>query len=995
MATFKARARALDMLGRQQIAGRPTAINELFKNAHDAYADHVEVDYYRSNGLFVLRDDGLGMTEEDFRERWLVLGTESKIGSVGMPPPPADPDKPRRPIMGEKGIGRLAIAAIGPQVLVLTRAKCDGKLHDLVAAFIHWGLFECPGVNLEEIDFDVKTLPAGTLPDRAFIADMVATVRRNAEKLSSSMDDTMSARILADLDEFDVDPAEIDSYLKEPSLRGAGHGTHFIIKPSSELLPVEIDGEPGDDIASPLVKSLIGFTNTMTPDHKEPRIRANFRDHRNDEVSEELISEGAFFTPDEFSQADHHIAGEFDECGRFSGMVTVYRKEPIPYAVEWRSGRGRPTECGPFRLDIAYVQGTPSESLLPPQEFALMTRKLTKMGGLYIYEDGIRVLPFGNSDYDFLDFERRRSLKASYYFFSYRRLFGVIEISGSHNPHLKEKAGREGFIENKAYRQFCDILRSFFRQVAADFFREGGSQADPWMQTKEQLKGTDKARKEHEARAKQERKAFQLALDSVFSKFGEGAPMAETEALLADIRCRLEQATREADPVQAALSFIETESYARRRLSALLDRYKVDKPVGIGLTPKLQRDWAAYNHEFSRVEQDVFDSAEQRISEMVGALATEAKLTLDYRARVERRLNDAILQARKLVEPVKADVESAALRISQDLTVLAQESMTAVNDTAKRVLDELTDARELSSDDTAAMTRLRMLESEILGVAEEKHELLENVCQQLKSVSLAENQDGIITGINELKEGLEERMIALEEKVAQDFELAQLGMAISVISHEFESTVKAIRYSLRRLEAWADINPELGELYGDIRGSFDHLDGYLTLFTPLNRRLYRQKVEIRGSEILKFLENLFEERLRQESIQLKASRSFLSKRIIGFPSTFYPVFVNLVDNATFWLKDRPTPRIIQLDADGKALIVKDNGPGVDIRDREAIFEWGFTHKPGGRGMGLYISREALREAGFSLSLALSEPDQGAVFRMEPSDHTKHDGETSK
>lgn len=42
MGTFKARARALDMLGRQQIAGIPTAINELFKNAHDAYADLVE-----------------------------------------------------------------------------------------------------------------------------------------------------------------------------------------------------------------------------------------------------------------------------------------------------------------------------------------------------------------------------------------------------------------------------------------------------------------------------------------------------------------------------------------------------------------------------------------------------------------------------------------------------------------------------------------------------------------------------------------------------------------------------------------------------------------------------------------------------------------------------------------------------------------------------------------------------------------------------------------
>lgn len=45
MATFRTRARTVDMLGRQQIAGVPNAISELFKNAHDAYADHVEIDY--------------------------------------------------------------------------------------------------------------------------------------------------------------------------------------------------------------------------------------------------------------------------------------------------------------------------------------------------------------------------------------------------------------------------------------------------------------------------------------------------------------------------------------------------------------------------------------------------------------------------------------------------------------------------------------------------------------------------------------------------------------------------------------------------------------------------------------------------------------------------------------------------------------------------------------------------------------------------------------
>ena len=127
MATFKTRARTLDMLGRQQIAGMPTAISELFKNAHDAYADRVEIDYYRSDGLFVLRDDGVGMSKDDFVSRWLTVGTESKFDPSQRPP--HDPEKEARPMLGEKGIGRLAIATIGPQLLVLTRPKTnDGAL---------------------------------------------------------------------------------------------------------------------------------------------------------------------------------------------------------------------------------------------------------------------------------------------------------------------------------------------------------------------------------------------------------------------------------------------------------------------------------------------------------------------------------------------------------------------------------------------------------------------------------------------------------------------------------------------------------------------------------------------------------------------------------------------------------------------------------------------------------------------------------------------------
>ena len=89
-----------------------------------------------------------------------------------MAPPPVDPSKPRRRLLGEKGVGRLAIAIIGPQVLVLTRAKRDKALKDTVAAFIHWGLFECAGVDLDQIEIPIRTFSGGTLPNAADLRDM-------------------------------------------------------------------------------------------------------------------------------------------------------------------------------------------------------------------------------------------------------------------------------------------------------------------------------------------------------------------------------------------------------------------------------------------------------------------------------------------------------------------------------------------------------------------------------------------------------------------------------------------------------------------------------------------------------------------------------------------------------------------------------------------------------------------------------------------------------
>ena len=83
-------------------------------------------------------------------------------------------------------------------------------------------------------------------------------------------------------------------------------------------------------------------------------------------------------------------------------------------------------------------------STMPYEEHAILAAKTEKLGGLYIYRDGIRVLPYGDTDYDWLDIEFRRTKGAAYYYFSHRKMFGFVEINAEHNRGLREKAGREG-----------------------------------------------------------------------------------------------------------------------------------------------------------------------------------------------------------------------------------------------------------------------------------------------------------------------------------------------------------------------------------------------------------------------------------------------------------------------------------------------------------------------------------------------------------------------
>jgi hypothetical protein len=476
MAHFKARARSVDMLGRQQIAGIPSAISELFKNAHDAYAQQVRIDYLEKEDLFMIRDDGYGMTMNDFENKWLALGTDSRITESYVPAGIAK--KKKRKILGEKGIGRLSIAVVGPAVLVVTRAKRDDNISPVISAFICWKFFEIPGLNIEEIP--IPLIEGDTMPDRDAVASLVnqslsfftelQKTQPVAENLRNEIDNTLKS--------FSFSPADYCVEFPPLTLADQKEGTHFYIKLVNPIIKTMMainDEDKGKSELADLRKQLLGFKPSFLSVEQPDIIPQFFIHYRDSFITQDYISEQEFFSVKDYADMDHHFEGEFDKYGLFRGQINIYGQKQR-YEAPWREGTGRKTECGPFSVRIGFLQGKERESSLAPERFALLREKMDYIGGLYIYKAGIRVLPYGDNDVDFLRLERDRTKGAAYYLFSLRRFIGAVLLDPQKNSALQEKAGREGFAKNQAYFDFVSVLRGFLDSLLTEFLRDNSNQ---------------------------------------------------------------------------------------------------------------------------------------------------------------------------------------------------------------------------------------------------------------------------------------------------------------------------------------------------------------------------------------------------------------------------------------------------------------------------------------------------------------------------------------
>lgn len=978
MARIQTRARAVDMLGRQQIAGVQNALVELFKNAHDAYADRIAVDHFEDfgeneEGFLIVRDNGVGMTHSDFVNKWLVLGTESK--AVASAPPYRPPGVDVRPITGEKGIGRLAIALLGHQTLVMTRAvRADGT-HDLVVGLIHWGLFEIPGLNLEEIDVPVETVPDGGLPGNELLLQMREQLKACARRIRTDHPEAEIETIIADIDGFQPDLESVYSFLESTeeehlSLAQGSVGTHFLIAPSNPVIKLDLATEDREADYG-FRKFLLGFSDSVFGKDASKSITTSFRRWRNgDTEGEELLDPATFFTRQELVEfSDHLLDGKVDEFGQFSGTLRVYDKD-YEIVVPWGGANGRPTKCGAFKVNFGYLMGRVTESRLSAEEYRPLNEKLDHIGGLYVYRDGVRILPYGDYSFDWLDVEKRRNKGAGYYFWSFRRMLGAVLLTRANNGELQEKAGREGFQQNEAYRQIRDILMNLLVQLAADFFRKSGSNAEAFENAQAEIRKRSAALERQQKRSATKRKNFAGALNAFSEDLKANLPAAEVANLMRVTQSRMDTAARLPDQDKAATALIRAEQEAISAIAAMRQKYTKKRPAGIALGKELQRDWDAYVLEHQRLEAEVFAPFEQQVATTLGTVAEQARVYVDQRKRLEERIKSLANERKKDLAEAVRQTNATASDTRQTVLTITERARIALDETVRAIQADL-NRTDLAGMDPAKIDEMRRKWEDQLTDIEGRHrDALMSARDML--ASLAENlraSDGEEPA--QVMQAMEERMMALEEQADEDFEMVQLGLAVAIINHEFAASIKRVRTSVQELGKISRRSDGLRPVYESIRSNFEHLDGHLNLFTPLQRRLHRTALKIDGRDISNYCNDLFANRFERHKVELNVTPRFSAAIFECYPSTLYPAVINVIDNALFWLNTIRDDRRIELHADDGAIYISNNGPAIEPQDAHRIFERGFSRKTGGRGLGLFISAKALEAEGLRLEPSLS------------------------
>jgi signal transduction histidine kinase len=158
------------------------------------------------------------------------------------------------------------------------------------------------------------------------------------------------------------------------------------------------------------------------------------------------------------------ISGSVDQNGVAKFSVTSDRhkinivNELVPIESRIRSRNELSSSTYPLLAGVRVTSHYFNADDLPMGARGMVRDILTNFGGIRVYRNGFRVLPYGDAYDDWLGLQRSSALRQVLPAHHNTNFIGFVEIIDHDGVQFEETASREGLVENEAFKQLQDFI---------------------------------------------------------------------------------------------------------------------------------------------------------------------------------------------------------------------------------------------------------------------------------------------------------------------------------------------------------------------------------------------------------------------------------------------------------------------------------------------------------------------------------------------------------
>lgn len=441
--TIRPYARLITMLGDQLIKNELIALVELIKNSYDADASWVKVSFIdfapdyslTATSKIIIEDDGCGMNANILKKHWLNPATPDKLRRKAVN---AKTEKGRI-LQGEKGIGRFAIFKLGKTIKITTRRqKQEGEGH-----------FIDEGDDVENtLVYDFSKYDDNFLKENGQDKDL----------------------FLENL-QVEFSQAPPTTIVSKDIILGT---TKRKRKPYGTIIEISNLKTKWTDLRVARVQSEVGklqpiFSQDTEGDFGVWIYKDNQLHESQDRYKEQLqnclenksvfkVTHGRYFSTDNI--ISFKINGQDVRLGFKDSDISGLKQFEKFNTPEYK------TECGSFRFEF-YIFDFNVDSENPSKYFLDSDdKKIIREHRIYLYRDGLRVMPYGDPEDDWLRIDIARGTIRADEFLSNDQVVGCVYISQEENPKLIDKTNREGLIEDgRALDDFITVLQLILKYL--------------------------------------------------------------------------------------------------------------------------------------------------------------------------------------------------------------------------------------------------------------------------------------------------------------------------------------------------------------------------------------------------------------------------------------------------------------------------------------------------------------------------------------------------